>query len=218
MKLGKHWLSYNMEKNEDRKSKFPKFPFGYRPQHTGVIICGTYKWCYISCSVYFFYSRALFSPSLLPKHRDCAKTRRINGSSDVLHNPWPSHSGQLWSIPRWLGPLLTPERRSRQRPLCPSVHTRVWNDIPLYVSHSHLCLRVRHSSNFLPWNQLQSNREGRLRPWQWPRGADADLTPCTRYWAAAVFQEELPCPLLQPDSLSLADVATSLSRAESSLS
>lgn len=157
MKLGKHLLSYDVEKNEDRKSKSSKFPYRYRPQHTGIIICGTYLRYYISCSVYFFYSCALFAPSLLPKYRDCAKTRRINNSSDVLHNPWPLHSGQLWSISHWLGPLLTPERRSHPCPLCLSFLTQVWNDIPLYVSHSHLCLRLRHSSNFLPWNCVETN-------------------------------------------------------------
>lgn len=219
MKLGKHLLSYN----GGGKSKFAKFPCRYGPQRTGVIICGTYKGCYISCFVCFCYSRALFSPSLLPKYRGWAKTRCVNDSSDVLRDPWPLNSGQLWSGPRWLRPLLTPERRSRQCPLCPSFHPQVWNDTPVYVSHSHLCRGLRHSSNFLPWNCVETNHS-QTEQVDCAHGSGPGGPAATLLHAPSLSSCCIPGrassspPLLQSDSLSLVDLAISRSRAELSLS
>lgn len=105
-------------------------------------------------------------------------------------------------------------------PLCPSFHTQALYDIPLHMSHSHLCLRLKHSSNFLPRTQVETKYSHRERvdcvQGSSPR-ACGNLAPFIHHCTAVVFQGELAHYLLEPNSFSLIDLEISYSTTELSL-
>ena len=128
------------------------------------------------------------------------KNRCVKLMSCIINDLWNLGSSGTFRI-CWA--LCWPPEGYLTGVLCPSFHAQALSDSPLHISHSHLCLRLRHSSNFLPRNQVQSHREGQLCSWHWSEGACSNLAPCVHAWAAATFQggflipfySQILCPL-----------------------
>lgn len=176
-----------------------------------------YKCYCISCHQYFFYSGASFSPSRLPKYCDCAKNRCVTVLMSSIINDlwfWTALKHSTFAGLCWLLEGVSP------CPLCPSFHTQALHDIPLHMSHSHLCLRLRHSSNFLPgiWVETKYSHRERVDCVQGssPR-ACGNLAPFIHHCTAVVFQGELAHFFLEPDSFSLIGLEISCSTEELSL-